>query len=146
MHTERIDLVHEIPAFDHPTTLGRFFAHIFDLVIIFAVLFALQKSPLEDVRLLWISIALGYYIVFEHRFGGTIGKLMLGLRVVTRYGERISLIQSFIRTLFRPLEAMGPLALIGGAFILLSRHRQRFGDLCANTYVAPLALLEREHG
>ncbi len=84
-----------------------------------------------------VLIAAGLYVLHtllsEMFTGTTLGKRLLGLRVVTNDGEPINLWQALLRNLVKPVELMAwPLLL----FILLNPGRQRMGDLAARTTVA----------
>lgn len=67
--------------------------------------------------------------------GQTIGKKLLGLRVVDARGLRLEPAQVVVRNLMRFIDAMPALYLVGGVACVFSRHRQRLGDLAAGTVV-----------
>lgn len=74
-----------------------------------------------------------YFIYFEHKYGATYGKRLMGLRVVTLEGNRPSLGQCVAREVLRYIDCTllfpGPIA------ILFSSKRQRIGDMVAHTRV-----------
>ena len=78
-----------------------------------------------------------YCIVLEWRWSGqTIGKRLLGLRVIDERGLRLQLPQVVLRNIMRLIDAPPPLLyLIGGITALVSRKGQRLGDMAANTVV-----------
>ena len=78
-----------------------------------------------------------YWIVPEWLFGFTIGKLLLGIRVLPVAGEKITLSQSLKRNLLRPFDFLF-LYLIGFIVAMLSPTRQRLGDQWAHTTVGTL--------
>jgi len=82
-------------------------------------------------------VSMVYCIVLEWRWGGqTIGKRLLGLRVIDEQGLRLQLPQIVLRNLMRLVDAPPPLLyLIGGVAALVSRKGQRLGDMAANTVV-----------
>jgi uncharacterized RDD family membrane protein YckC len=81
--------------------------------------------------------SIGYGIVLEWRWRGqTIGKRLLGLRVVDAQGLRLQFPQVALRNLLRLVDIMPILYLVGGTASLLTRRCQRLGDLAANTVVA----------
>lgn len=84
-----------------------------------------------------ILVYLGYFAVFESLFCTTIGKFINGLVVLDYYGGRCSFRQTLVRTLFRLLEVNPVLLgfLPAAVSIILSRHKQRFGDKAAGTVV-----------
>ena len=89
---------------------------------------------IEATGWLPILILLGYYVVFEVVAGGTIGKLVTGLRVVGEDGGSISWGQALGRNLLRVVDALF-LYLIAAIFVWTSSKRQRLGDRAANTFV-----------
>lgn len=91
---------------------------------------------------LYFVISVGYSIVLEWRWRGqTLGKRVLGLRVIDVHGLRLQLSQIVLRNLLRPIDSLPLCYLIGGIAALVSRKGQRLGDLAANTVVAH----ERRH-
>jgi uncharacterized RDD family membrane protein YckC len=120
---------------------ARWLATIIDSVLLLALLFipavALDKSVGEIV--IWVSLALiaAYFPVMETRFGGSLGKLATGTRVVNIRGERPSWWQAIVRTLLRLIEVNPFLlgAIPAGLIALCSSNRQRLGDMLARTYV-----------
>ena len=86
---------------------------------------------------LWLALALAYYVGAEWLWGRTLGKFITGTIIVNKDGGRPSLLQVIVRTVFRLLE-VNPLLAGGvpaGIVAALSKHKQRLGDLAANTYV-----------
>jgi len=72
-----------------------------------------------------------YFPLLEARFGKTLGKHLLGLRVVRQTGTPITLGQAFLRRLSLYFELLVPDAL----FIPFTANRQRALDLLAKTVV-----------
>jgi len=77
-----------------------------------------------------------YCALGEALMGSSPGKRLLGCRVVTEGGDRISVGQAILRNLFRIIELeidppLLPLVLLVG----LTRNRQRLGDIVARTVV-----------
>jgi len=86
---------------------------------------------------LYFPISIAYGIVLEWRWRGqTLGKRVLGLRVVDAHGLRLQLTQIALRNLLRAVDMLPLLYLVGGIATLVSRKGQRLGDLAANTVVA----------
>jgi uncharacterized membrane protein SpoIIM required for sporulation/uncharacterized RDD family membrane protein YckC len=78
---------------------------------------------------------LGYFVAFEALNGGrTVGKQMLGIRVVMDTGHPVTPTAAVVRGLFRLLDLLVPF-LPGFWMILLHRRNQRFGDIVAGTIV-----------
>lgn len=106
---------------DQPTRFGEALLRIQDeLVMVGTVLAFLFPSV--------------YFIAFWTLFGQTIGKGIMGLRIVRRDGGRIGVLQALLRwTLFTVLV---PGTLLVGAFwILLDNRRRAFHDILAGTVV-----------
>jgi len=86
---------------------------------------------------LYFAISVLYGILLEwHWRGQTIGKRLLGLRVVDVHGLRLQLPQIALRNLLRLVDALPAFYLVGGLTCFFSRSAQRLGDLAANTIVA----------
>ena len=75
--------------------------------------------------------AMGWLL--EASFGATLGKALVGIRVVTT-SRRSALAASAIRNLLRIVDGLG-FYLVGAMVAGCSRCRQRLGDLCAGTAV-----------
>src|SRR5688572_20087454 len=86
---------------------------------------------------LYFAIVLLYHFVLEATTGQTVGKLLLGLRVVRANGGRPSLAAIAVRTLLRVVDWLPFLYLVGFIAMLdTGLRRQRLGDLAARTSVA----------
>jgi len=91
-------------------------------------------SALGVVSYFVISVA--YAIVLEWRWRGqTIGKRLLGLRVMDVHGLRLQLPQIALRNLVRVVDMLPFFYLVGGLAAIFSRKAQRLGDMAANTIV-----------
>ncbi|MFZ0485361.1 MAG: RDD family protein [Arenicellales bacterium] len=84
--------------------------------------------------LLFFLIALAYYIVMEAQKGATIGKLLLGLRVVNEDGGSIDWQASIVRNLLRIVDGLF-IYLVGAILVWTSDKKQRLGDRLAKTIV-----------
>jgi len=86
---------------------------------------------------LFYAFWMAYGIVLEWRWRGqTLGKRVLGLRVIDAHGLRLQLPQIAIRNLMRVVDGLPLLYLVGGIAAFINRKGQRLGDLAANTVVA----------
>jgi uncharacterized membrane protein SpoIIM required for sporulation/uncharacterized RDD family membrane protein YckC len=88
---------------------------------------------------------LGYFVLLEGLNGGrTLGKQLLGIRVVMDTGQPVTATAVVIRNLFRLLDCYFPLlpAIPGLAFVFLQARHQRLGDLVAGTIVVRDRALE----
>jgi uncharacterized RDD family membrane protein YckC len=132
---------------------ARIVAHLIDLVflimafwlmgnIVGSMLGGLTESGfnLNGAPALLIMLLAGvaffiYLVLFEWAFGSTVGKLFLGLRVRNLNGSRCSFKQATVRNLVRLVDAF-PLYLVGLITTLMTKKKQRLGDLAAHTIVA----------
>ncbi|HTT34468.1 MAG TPA: RDD family protein [Thermoplasmata archaeon] len=86
--------------------------------------------------LLLFGLWLVYFTYFEGTTGQTPGKRALGLRVVVAStGRPPDLGRAFLRSLFRIVDWLPFLYLVGFVVALLTQRRQRIGDLVADTLV-----------
>jgi uncharacterized RDD family membrane protein YckC len=83
---------------------------------------------------LFLALGVGYYIVCEAATGTTLGKRMVGIRVVDEDGDRATLGASVIRNLLRLVDALF-FYLVGFLFAVTSARGQRLGDRVAHTIV-----------
>jgi uncharacterized RDD family membrane protein YckC len=96
------------------------------------------------VILVYFVIATVYMMLAEWLWRGqTVGKRLLRLRVVDAAGLRLEPSQVIVRNLMRFIDGLPALYLLGGITCLVSRHRQRLGDLAAGTVVIRAPKLER---
>jgi uncharacterized RDD family membrane protein YckC len=79
------------------------------------------------------AIFFAYVWLLEAGFGATLGKAIVGIRVLGNAG-RSALAASAIRNLLRTVDGLG-FYLVGLMVASCSRLRQRVGDLCAGTVV-----------
>jgi uncharacterized RDD family membrane protein YckC len=87
--------------------------------------------------ILYFVISVGYGIALEWRWHGqTLGKRVVGLRVVDAQGLRLQLSQVVLRNLLRLVDMLPAIYLVGGLACFVSRKCQRLGDLAAGTIVA----------
>lgn len=83
---------------------------------------------------LLLALALGYYVVCEALTGATLGKRMVGIRVVGEDGEDPTVGAAVVRNLLRLVDALF-FYLVGAIFALSSPLGQRLGDRAAHTVV-----------
>ena len=93
--------------------------------------FQLSGGP----AILLFVIGFAYFIVLEAVAGGTLGKLIIGIRVYTVDGQSISWGASIIRNLLRIVDGLF-FYLVGAILVWTSDKKQRLGDRAAKTVVA----------
>ena len=76
-----------------------------------------------------------YFIVLEGRLGATLGKWILGLRVIGLDGRRAGLWKGIVRNALRLVDGLPAFSLLGVILIQRSKERTRFGDRIAGTRV-----------
>lgn len=132
---------------------SRFVAYLVDFIVVAAAEVALvlafaaasgarPSTTTTDLlagteAVLAFAIAFGYFIVFETLDNGrSIGKRMVGLRVVLVGGGAVGFRASLLRNLARLVDMMpGVFYLVGSVLVLATRRNQRLGDLLAGTLV-----------
>ncbi|MBF0224177.1 MAG: RDD family protein [Desulfobacterales bacterium] len=125
----------------------RCLAWIIDLLAI-AVAFNILYSVIRSLSYINTDIAfsllilgqflilIGYSIFCEWFFKGqTIGKRLIGLKVIDAQNLNLRFEQIAIRNLMRPIDIFPICYMVGGICCLLNKKYQRFGDLIANTIV-----------
>jgi uncharacterized RDD family membrane protein YckC len=80
-----------------------------------------------------VSLMLAYFFLCEALWGQTLGKRVMGLRVLMRDGRPATVSAVSARTVLRLIED-GPIGLV--IMVLSGRRRQRLGDLLGGTIVA----------
>ncbi len=135
--------------------VSRMLALVVDLAVVMTIAKVAQQilQPLgllgkdfsEAIRVVaYFVISLMYMAVAEWLWRGqTVGKRLLGLRVVDAGGLRLEPSQEMVRNLMRFVDGLPALYLVGGIACFASRHRQRLGDLAAGTVVTRAPKLSR---
>jgi len=81
-------------------------------------------------------LSLAYFIVLEVAWRGqSVGKRLLGLRVVRANGGSIGFTEAALRNLLRLIDWLPSFYMAGALFIFFSRYCQRIGDFAAGTLV-----------
>jgi len=117
---------------------------VFWLILVLAELL-LGSELYERTVVVWVLVALSYFLVSEPLTGKTLGKKLTGLIVVDEEGGLPKVSQVLKRTVTRLFE-VNPV-LFGGLpaaiAVLVTEDHQRLGDLWAETYVVRVDELER---
>ncbi len=93
--------------------------------------FALQGPA----ALLGILISFAYYIGLEGLRGATLGKQVVGIKVVNEDGSPIDWTAAILRNVLRIVDALPCFYIVGIVLINNSEQKQRFGDRIAKTVV-----------
>jgi uncharacterized RDD family membrane protein YckC len=145
---EHVQLTYELAGLG-----SRFLAALMD-VILQAVAFLLIILALAELASLFpylaasnrtVAIAvvtgstfifLGYHILFEMLWNGqTPGKRAAGIRVLREDGTPITLTESLLRNLLRPVDFLPVLYGIGMLSVFVNARNKRLGDIAAGTVV-----------
>ncbi len=76
-----------------------------------------------------------YFIFLEGLAGATLGKLIIGLRVININGKKPGLLKSLIRNILRLIDGLPALNILGIVLIVITKENTRFGDIIAKTRV-----------
>jgi uncharacterized RDD family membrane protein YckC len=86
-----------------------------------------------------LAVEWSYFVLCELATGGrSLGKALVGLRVVTDTGMKIGLRESLMRNLLRTVDLLPSNYLVGLVAMVLSPQSKRLGDLAAGTVVIRL--------
>ena len=137
---------------------SRFYAALIDFLLLLLVAligyYVNERfiSELGDIFGKWLSalggiivfaLNWGYYIIFEITTNGqSLGKRVLGLRVIKEGGYPISFADSAIRNLVRIADFLPFFYGVGLLVMLINKNWQRLGDLAAGTLVIKTARKE----
>jgi uncharacterized RDD family membrane protein YckC len=93
----------------------------------------------DPLCIAFLIVMLFYFVILEGLEGGTLGKLILGLRVINADdGSKPGLTKSLVRNLFRFVDGLPALNILGIVLIVRSPQHARFGDRVADTRVVNL--------
>ncbi|GAA0974232.1 hypothetical protein ENKNEFLB_00349 [Nocardioides aquaticus] len=84
--------------------------------------------------LLTVLVAAVYFFACELAWGQTLGKKLVGIRVVSEKGPQRTAGQVLVRTLLRVVDGFG-FYLVAFVAVLASAKNQRIGDMAASTRV-----------
>ncbi|MBC7255883.1 MAG: RDD family protein, partial [Chloroflexi bacterium] len=136
-----------MPAFQYKGVWPRFFAALIDGVILGIPMYLLMGAivmrgmssgnvnpgKIYGPTFLVSLISIAYYIVLE-AYGGTLGKRILGMRIVDANGNKPGFGKSLIRNLLRIVDGLFGY-IVGAIIVASSPTKQRLGDKVAGTFV-----------
>lgn len=119
------------------STLSRIFGELIDLIfslaLVYSILLWISPSGVFSTGFLFVTAFLSYfayYTVTEFISGTSPGKALFRRLVVLNHGEPPDGTSAVLRNLFRPLDY-----LLGYPLMVLSKRKQRLGDMAADTLV-----------
>lgn len=95
----------------------------------------LSGTPALIGLALWLGLAIGYHALFEWRWGKTLGKYLVGIRVVSDGGSPPTLVASLVRNLLRLVDWLPVFYVVGIVAVVRSDEKRRLGDRLAGTVV-----------
>lgn len=103
----------------------------------FNLMFTEENTVYIVIALLLIFvIQFGYFLLFEFFMkGSTLGKKIVGLKVIMANGEPISFTAALVRNLIRIGDMLPGIYGVGLFSVVLNKRYMRIGDLAANTVV-----------
>ncbi|MEH7382187.1 RDD family protein [Bacillus sp. JJ1533] len=94
------------------------------------------STPVAIAIILLFILNWGYFFLLEFFAGGrTIGKKVVGIRVIQENGHSITLLSSFIRNFLRIIDSLPASYFLGIIMIFFHSKHKRIGDLVAGTIV-----------
>lgn len=128
--------------------IDQFIMGVFSFVLFMSLFFIFESQLIQinmDQLFLWIIAGAilfafifewSYYILQEFFWNGkTIGKKIVGIRVIQDNGHRITFLSSIIRNLMRLIDNLPSGYLAGMILIFFHAEKKRLGDLTAGTIV-----------
>ena len=83
----------------------------------------------------FLTVYPSYCFIMEYRFGATVGKMVMRLRVVADKGRKPKMRELALRNVSKTIEILGLMLIFPLLFPLLTQYRQRLGDKIAWTTV-----------
>ncbi|ENH96440.1 RDD domain containing protein [Gracilibacillus halophilus YIM-C55.5] len=118
-----------------------FFQFLLFLLLFFVMIDPMISSDMSSWIFVFMIILLfvinfGYFIFSEYFWAGrTVGKRLLGIRVIQENGHRITFLSSIIRNFMRLIDSLPTAYLIGILLVFLHSKHKRLGDITAGTIV-----------
>ncbi|MEH7743678.1 RDD family protein [Neobacillus drentensis] len=119
--------------------------NILSLIVLFFVLDGMSKMefifignslPIAITIIALFLVNGSYFFAYEFFSGGrTLGKKLMGIRVIQENGHSITLMSSFIRNLIRIIDSLPTAYFLGIIMIFFHSKHKRLGDLVAGTIV-----------
>ena len=89
----------------------------------------------DPLCLIFLLVIFLYFVLMEGLAGGTVGKKMLNLRIISVDGGSVGLGKALLRNLLRIVDALPVLNILGIVLIIRTGEKTRFGDRVAGTRV-----------
>jgi uncharacterized RDD family membrane protein YckC len=96
---------------------------------------SLSGTPGLVALVVWFALTLGYHTVLEWRYGKTIGKYLVKIRVTGGDGSPPSLRAAAVRNALRLVDWLPAFYVLGIVAVFASDESRRIGDRVADTAV-----------
>lgn len=129
---------------------------VVNIVLIIALVFLSESDILLFIGNSWgwilaiwmialFTVNFGYFFVSEYFFSGkTIGKNILGIRVIQENGHSITILSAIIRNLLRVIDMLPMSYFLGIILIFFNSKHKRLGDMAAGTIVVHEQKMKRQ--
>jgi len=115
------------------------------IILLIVITFAIFGAALGEgagvsmvllvILLACLAIILYKPIMEASEYQGTLGKYALGMKIIDKNGQKITMTSSFVRTILYIIGAQGFLLCLGVVMIGFTEYKQGLHDILANTYV-----------
>ncbi|WP_136688556.1 RDD family protein [Halorhabdus amylolytica] len=95
----------------------------------------LEGGPAAAGLALWLAVSIFYHTLLEWRWGKTLGKYLVSIKVTRPDGSTPSFLGSLVRNLLRLVDWLPLFYLVGIVTIAVSKTDRRLGDRVGNTIV-----------
>lgn len=113
---------------NYASFLRRFVALIIDGIIL-----SLASSPLGHKSFFYLIISAAYFTWMVGNYGATIGKMVMGMKIVKEDGSKVSYSDALLRELASFLSAA--IFLLGYISVIWDKNKQGWHDKIAKTIV-----------
>ena len=93
----------------------------------------------DPICLVFLAMIVLYFVFLEAFAGATLGKMAVGIRVMSVEGKKPGLMRSIVRNVLRVVDSLPVLNILGVVLITKSPDRARFGDRVAGTRVVEVS-------
>lgn len=114
-------------------TLLFWIANLIIVIIIGADNFKSGEADYVTVNIIEGAIALAYFVAMTHKYGGTLGKMVMGIKVISDKSQALSLWQVFVREISKIVSFL--IIFIGYMMVGWTKRKQGLHDKFAKTLV-----------
>jgi uncharacterized RDD family membrane protein YckC len=89
----------------------------------------------DPLCMVFLGLIFVYFVALEGVFGQTIGKKIIGIKVVDKRQGSAGLRRAVLRNVLRLIDGLPAFSLLGVVLIVVTAERTRVGDIIAGTRV-----------